>query len=311
MNKQSRYVIVLIGFALLSLCFVSPLSPFAPRSLQHAWQLGHIALFCVWTWLFFPPLLGVCKGPKFAIALGFIFSLLIGLAIEWLQTRIGRDFSLNDLLFDQLGYLTGLCLLMFHRQLQPGMHWQRVLVFFTATAIASYTLPLVLVLTDEAMMYRSFPLLSNFDSRLQTGRWGSKAKRVNLLTSAGEHDALRVSLKTSRYSGTSLKYMIRNWQGSKNLEIKLYNPTPSPLNLNFRIHDKYHYGIGRGDYHDRFNKTHAIHPGWNTLVFSLTEVQNAPQSRQMDMQNIQELGLFSKNLTQARSIYIKSVRLSL
>ena len=114
MIRISRRFTAVAALVLLGLAFGPALPEYAPRSLYQVWQLGHVLLFALWALLVHPPFARRTATPVVAAGLVLASTLVFGLAIELVQEKLGRDFSLRDLGFDLigslfvLGFLTGL-----------------------------------------------------------------------------------------------------------------------------------------------------------------------------------------------------------
>ncbi len=310
MKLTYRCILFVIGVILLLLTFSSPLSPSTARSLQNSWQLGHIFLFAVWTYLLFPVVARRFPRPQALIIIIIVGTLLAGLLIEYLQTFIEREFSLRDLVYDLTGSLLTLCCFVINKTL-PLHKWSRHLLYTVTALLGLYAVvPLASSLLDEIMMYRSFPLLADFNSRLEVKRWRGNVEIVELFSAKGTDKVLRVPLSTNYYSGISLSYFPRDWSRYRQLQFKLFNPAQSPVTMTIRIHDNKHYSLGKGDYDDRFNRRLEIGPGWNSFSVTLADIAEAPLHRTLDLSNVQSVGLFSTRLPKPRILYIDEFRLS-
>lgn len=310
MKRGCRWLLLLIGIILLGLAFSSPLSPYAARSLKHGWQLGHILLFSIWTYLLFPFLSQRFPRPLSRIVIIVVATLFFGLTIEWLQTFVGRQFSLRDTVFDLNGSLLTLCALIASGVLILPK-WPKRFLYSLTMLLSIYAIaPLPISLLDEINMFRNFPRLADFNNELEAGRWKGDVEIVELLSTQGKEKVLRIQLNTNHFSGVSLVHFPRDWRGYRHLQFELFNPERTPLTLTIRLHDALHYSLGKGDFHDRFNHILSINPGWNSVAVDLTDVASAPANRAMDMAKIQGLGLFSVDLPNTRFIYIDKLRLT-
>ena len=63
------------------------------------------------------------------------------------------------------------------------------------------------------------------------------------------------------------------------------------------------------NYSDRYNKTFVLQPGWNTISMLLSEVQNSPKTRSMNLENIENIGIFIIQLDKPKVIFIDNVLL--
>ena len=85
----------------------------------------------------------------------------------------------------------------------------------------------------------------------------------------------------------------------------LYNDRPTELRITIRIHDWWH----DDEYVDRFNRTLVLRPGDNWVIIDLPDVRTAPAGREMDMERIAALYLFTTKLTDTAVVYIDDIQL--
>jgi hypothetical protein len=161
------------------------------------------------------------------------------------------------------------------------------------------SLPLVSSLLDESQARRDFPVLANFSSELQLGRFGS-GDNIKI-TDQG----LEISLTTDRYSGFSLNDFPRDWSGYKGVKLSLINHEPNNILFTCRIHDWGHHQ----DYEDRFNKLYTVLPGEFIIEINLEDVRNAPKGRNMDLTIIGGLICFTSDLVEPQTITLKEISL--
>ncbi len=71
---------------------------------------------------------------------------------------------------------------------------------------------------------RNFPILADFESAGELGRWSGSARffRSNQQAIRGSY-ALRVDMGTEQYSGVSLNYFEGDWRGFNTLSIDVFN----------------------------------------------------------------------------------------
>ena len=53
-----------------------------------------------------------------------------------------------------------------------------------------------------------------------------------------------------------------------------------------RVHDRQHT-LGLELYNDRFNRSYPLNPGWNRISINIEDISTAPQTRPMDLSQIQ------------------------
>ncbi len=303
-------LILLCGaLACLVLLFAGGPGEYSPRSLRMAWNLGHVLCFLLWTRLLLTlwkraAAWGWARQSGFTLA----FCLLIGGLTELLQGGVGRSPDLADVARDLLGGLTALAFFVPGRCRIP-LPIRRVLQGGVLLVLLACTWPLAKSVTDELLALKQFPVLADFETPFESGRMGGNSRyRVDLGTTAHGRGALRVELNTNRYSGVYLKHFPGDWRGFGQLGLEVYNPSTEPLELHFRIHDRPHRDH-KNRYSDRFNTRFILQPGWNPIRVSLAEVAAAPRDRDLDLAQVQGVGLFAAKLEQPVVIYLDYLRL--
>jgi VanZ family protein len=103
------FLLILISGILFILLFVGGPHYHSPRSFQHAWDLGHIICFFVWTLTY----LSLTKNSRqTAFFKQCIYVIVVALAaailIEWIQKFFNRSADARDVMKDLLGCLLAL-----------------------------------------------------------------------------------------------------------------------------------------------------------------------------------------------------------
>lgn len=276
------------------------------RSIEEAWNVGHVVFFAVFT-LAVDRHFHLCRRLS-GLRIGFFLLIIVGLAasIEFLQTLMpGRVSSRQDIL---LGVAGGVIVLLwqFSGQLRAG--GKTALRGCGVCIIIICLLPLLLNGYDEYRAWRDFPVLADFESALELSRWGDKDNilRVQAPVKNGRF-ALKVSLTTDKYSGIGLRYFPENWHGARALTFKVFNPGEM-VALHYRVHDWKHRGKDQ-DYANRFNGQANLSSGWNTITVPMEEIVNGPKERRMDLAHIRGLGFFVIELPSERALYYDDIRL--
>ncbi len=297
-KKIIYYSCAIIGSILLF--YGGPEEP-ALRSHTQIWNLGHIILFAslsVITWHHGKKFLPRNFLPLVTILL--LLTLLAGGATEVIQTFFQRIPDLADIWRDCLGTLIAAAFLLPARKsLHPSRSriFQGLTVFLTLITL----MPLGKALVDESIARQQFPLLADFETPFELGRWERGEKDCQLALHG--HSSLRVLLTTEQYSGDSLLYFPSDWSQFSSLHFSIHNGGKDPLTMVCRIHDRRHPESGN-NYHDRFNRRLTCQPGWNDFTIPLMEIKNAPKGRQMDMAAIINLRLFTVQLRQPVTIHL-------
>jgi len=303
-------VLLLVATAALTgLLFSSGPGAGVPRSVGHLWNLGHVALFGLGTLLVLRARNGARPVAPWRHAARILAAAaVLGIASELLQAPFHRSPELADLARDLLGTCLALAF-------GPPRHWAfgrpalRAVRAAVLLALTGALAPLVTAGIDEFAAGRQFPVLGDFESRLELGRWaGSAGRSLSSEVSQSGQQSLRVGLGTEHYSGIALRYFPGDWGGYRFLRFAIYNPDPTPLALTCRVHDAHHRERGQ-TYADRFHRRIELRPGWNNVVIPLADVLDAPRGREMDLARIEGLGLFSVALPEPRVFYLDALRL--
>lgn len=301
---------ILLALLMGVLLFTGGPGAYAPRSIKHAWDLGHVAAFMLWTglpaWLS-PRWRAQPLTVQAATILGL--TLVCGAGIEWLQGGVGRSSSYQDMARNFLGAALALRWLPPYRSRWPRRMRRAGGCALAAAGLAAL-MPLSLALLDEALARRQFPVLAAFDSPLETGRWTGSAKRSRVrLGPEGGGWVLRLELDQDPYAGAFLEHAPGNWKGYALLQLDFLNPDADPLDVTLRIHDQRHGTSPVQLAHDRFNRRFRLHPGWNRVRVSLAEVAAAPRDRSLDLGRVAALGFFATALLHPRMLYLAEIRL--
>jgi hypothetical protein len=275
--------------------------------LKELWNLGHFFFFALLVLVLDSHLCSTGQSVFFRIFAAFLTSVVVGLSIELIQLNIdGRSFSWSDVVMDLSG--GAIALLWKTGRKLPG--FRSILTGFVLILIVLINLfPLATALTDEYRSYKDFPLLAGFESEAELNRWADGRVGLSLVSSPrlqGRYSA-KIILTTDEYSGVSLQYFPDDWSGRKGLAFNVFNPG-QPIFLHYRVHDYLHQRNAQ-HYDDRFNGKTLLENGWNEIVIPLTDIIEAPQSRDMDVTKIKGFGIFVMKQTQRHVLFLDNVRL--
>jgi len=277
----------------------------SPRSFKAIWNLGHIIYFALLPLLLSP--LSIFQKYKPAVQAGLLLLGTIGLGVlvEVLQYGFSRSPDISDIYRDILGFFiavvffdpTGLCIK------RTRLNFMRVIVMLS---VFVQCIPAAQALRDESQARSAFPTLSDFQTAMQLDRWVGTAERTLVaLPEDQANQAMRVVFSTAQYSGVNLKYFPGRWSAYKRLEFKVLNPGAESLNITCRIHDRNH----NQEYDDRFNMTFKLYPGWNLVTIELDQVRQAPAQRQLDLDQVESVGIFTVRSDEPRDIIFDDLRL--
>lgn len=298
MKRVSRFIVWVVLLITLPFFFLGGPDWLSSPLYRALWDLGHFAFFALLlvTIQMYRPL----THWRQWITVGTLV-LVIGGVIEMIQAQIGRDGTWADVAHNLIGAALGL----FWGQKPSRLVWVgRCLASLALLPSVVFTINIALVQYESA---RQLPLLAGFETRRELLRWRGDVMRTAEHASEGQH-SLKITFGTAKYSGVSLRYFLGDWSSYQRLSFDIYNPDTQAFTLALRIHDTAH---DRADmaYEDRFNVRLPIHAGWNHHTISLADVKQAPLQREMDLQQLRALGLFTVQLPSPRVIYLDNLRL--
>jgi len=282
------------------------------------WQLGHFVLFALT--IFLLAQINAVKSQHWLVqilAVG-VFCLTVGLVTEVLQRYFGRSFSLRDVFNDILGGYAGFFsakILYLHQTLSSGIRKHRIgkqLGYSAAIVVLALFSGrfFIKAAINEINTRMDFPTLSNFETLFETNRWqGNYAySSISPEFARGGGNGMRIKFLPARYPSIALVDFIGDWRGYRDLKLSMYNTEKEPIEVVLSIHDHQHHHTGY-QFKDRFNKTIVLTPGWNDLSYSLEEIKNSPEDRQMDMNEMYSFSLYMVEIKQSKMIYLDNVYL--
>jgi hypothetical protein len=308
----TKYDKFLILASLLCTAFLFWDLPYVPlpRLFNLTWDLGHLFLFSVITYLVLKfsttvSSLGLSKQIMIITFSVFFLSVIIEIAQKGLDNRSPDAL---DIMRNIAGSLFAIAYFSPSKKKikRKLLNFFRSLVLFI---IIILLLPLAISVADEVYAYTQFPVLGDFETPLEIIRWSGEAEynRTQNRSAHGKY-GLKIVLHPVKYSGVSLEYLHGDWRKYKYLLFYVFSPQDDVLQIVCRIHDKEHER-NKSCFEDRFNRNLTLYKGWNLIKISLEDVLHAPVDRKMDMSHISGLGLFSLQLQQNRTVYLDYVRL--
>jgi len=277
------------------------------------WNSGHFVLFALSVWLLLTHTKLKNDGWKKLLIISLLFSFIIGMSIELIQSTIGRDMDRADLITDILGGFFGFLLAatawreIKESKIRPYIYITMGLVFL----IAFY--PVTHILLDNYRMQSRFPVLADFESSAELQRW-EHANVIRFETSTdhvsnGDY-SLYVKFGLSQYPQISLLHFPSDWSGYDYLNLDIYNTQKIPTRIVLKVYDRLHRLRG-SVLNDRYNQVFTLKPGWNKLQVSLQRIKNAPATRLMNIDDIALVSLFIIEPEKSVSIYVDNLSLSM
>ena len=306
--SPARALLPLVGLTMAVLLFAGGPGPGGSRSVGHAWNLGHVAAFFLWTamWLRTGVASRMPARRRWLVALAACA--LLAALTEAAQWMIGRDVSYGDGLRDVMGGLLALSWTD-PAAARPRPAWRLAVRAASLVLLAAVLAPFASAAADEWLGRRSFPVLADFETPFEADRWeGSAAHAIDRSQASRGNTSLRVDLVPAEYSGVALVHAPRDWRAYRYLRLEVFNPGEDELEVFGRIHDGEHDRRGPS-YRDRYNTAMRLTPGWTALAIDLDEAKRAPAARSMDMSDIRGFMLFVSRLPAPRTIFLDNVRL--
>jgi len=292
--------------ACLLLAVYFPEVTYHSRTLARLHDFAHLPLFCMVALI----MVAIWPGNLFAqnrlrplpaLRL-WLAALLAGILVELLQARQGRIPEMMDIVTDGAGAAIALLLATGHR----GGHWRWMLPPVLIVVLVFAT-PVLLSAWDEELARRQFPLLADFETRLQTDRFGpshSRLRRIIDPESPTNH-LLEVRFLPGMFPRFKLRDLPRDWSQFSAFTFTCINPESEPFFLIFRVDDIHHDNRPADRYTLRVN----LAPGRHVIEVPLAAVASAPDTRPMDMTAIAGVILYGYKLEKPRVLLFDDFRL--
>ncbi|WP_101758188.1 VanZ family protein [Oceanicoccus sp. KOV_DT_Chl] len=306
---MSRRLLIILVLLLLPWFFIGGPDYYASRLFREVWNLGHIVFFALAGYLLLSLSMGPLRTRVFkGLWLVVVFSLVVGWLIEVAQYGSAREPDSVDVLRDLLGGLIAY-LVFFSSQWQQRLALFNSLLLIALVAVVLQLTIIGLLAGDELRMQRAFPVLADFETVTELTRWSGDAQfsQSSEYVEHGEY-SLKVVVAKQPFSGVALRYLESDWRNYQQLLVAVYNPDPEAFPVVLRIDDVAHRQ-GEQLFSDRFNRRFEVLHGWNQWVIALTDIASAPNTRQLDLENIGELHFFMVNPEPDKTFYLDHVRL--
>lgn len=306
-SYSRKQILAVLLVVLILLLFVGGPGHYSSRIYRNVWDLGHIVLFIVLTISLFKLPFIEQKRPLIQIVIVFIGVIFFAVLSELMQIGTSRSPELADVRRDIIGACIGSLIVYKKKKLTEKFF--PVLVITVLLLIIYELNALTRTLVDEYDIVNKAPVLSNLEGIFEDERWkGNSQYKLSTDNVIEGKKSLEVTFNTDKYSGITLKYMHRDWSAKKSLHVSIFYAEDDDLLLNVRINDFLH--IENNRFNDRYNKTITLAKGWNDFIFLIKDIQNAPKGRKANLENMQSFGLFVKNLSEPKIIYIDNVYLN-
>ncbi len=287
---------------------------FAPLPTNNLWwreaiNSGHTLLFIFLSFIIHSQIsVRMRLSNSFVIYLFvLIIGMLLGVAIEVLQSIGQRETSLNDIVRNFFGLMTGLCLIaLFKLKKSPYQKFAGVVIVIATTGFLWSGLnPLLRLSWHYIERQNAFPVIVDFDANWSSSFVRYNNARVVKRLASGQQNHHLVQLNSGEYPGISIIEPEPDWSGYRDLHLKIVSMSEYAHYMILRVHDDKH----DQDHLDRFNKKLLIKPGLNAFSISLNQIRYGAADRELDLKNIAGLILFSSKLKDPLQIAVVNISL--
>ena len=263
-------------------------------------NVGHFLIFIALT--FFN--LALFRSASLRVPLKHLAVVLtlfsLGGFVELVQSAMpGRTASWSDLLLDTAGIFVGYLLFLLaycFRSLSITTRFSLVFCILVTGFLASKP---VLELGGYHLLKTGPPAIIAFSDPFVaatisvTGGAITELNHNQHFPDSDSKRVLRIDFAQDGYNGVVFHDTNKQWMEARYLNFMLHNTSAQNREMAIRIHDRHH----NNEYHDRYNMTFLVKPGANAYRFSIADIKLMSSKgqiiRQLDMQNIHEIQLFS------------------
>lgn len=284
-------------------------APGRGRGVHSLLDLAHAPAFAGLTWI-------VLRGgrawlprtPWRAGLTAWTLVVLFGGAMELVQGLTGRQPSWRDAGANALGAAAGLLGTAAAARGGPARPWRRAALIGGALALLAVpSAPPLLTLDDVARQGREMPRLASFERAAELARWDFRGCRAGR---SGDHATdgawgLRLDLEPGPFPSAVLDRPPRDWSGRDSLTFDAYLGPGPPLDLVVKVEDERHAPGAE----DRFYRVVHLLPGARRVQIALSDVEQGPATRRLDLRRVARLELFAVDLPATRTVYLDDLRL--
>lgn len=306
---------ILAAAALVALVLFGKLPPWPKYwvvlgNAAHAPVFGLLAVICLLV------LAALTRSRStWLVPLALLITLGGGIAVEWLQTFVGRDSSWDDVVTDALGAACVLAFVMWQQGFgmpSPGRLTRILAPLVVIVCAAAILYPLAEAAAAYARRASQFPVIAQFDSPLDlyfvsdVGAVATRGHLPDMWRTATDSESLRVLVANEPYPGVAFTEPASDWSAWSTLKLDITNPDARPLDLNVRVHDIAH----KQHYDDRFNRRFVVEGSTRTTIsIPLQDIQQGPKSRPLDLEGIAGVIVFTDgpSATFGRQFYLTRI----
>ena len=279
-------------------------------------DVSHLPIFAAFTLFAFPFFAARDLPHETKCKYAFGLAAIVSIGVELLQPSFGRSKSILDQVYGLTGALYGLFLLLMwprRQQKQALLMVAALTVVFLAVAVGPAWRKYQIIQKRAA----NLPALGTFEDVDELQLWrpnyysftghGHYSLVTNMVTEGAfalEVDASLVA-SSQEWPGVSYDAGDLDWSGYEAFAFDLYNPTEDFI-LRMRIDDN-----GDCSKHDlRYNLERYVESGWNKISIPLTEIENGPRDRKLNLRAIRRVVIFISAHDAPRKFFLDNIRLT-
>ncbi len=272
---------------------------------------AHLPAFAIFTLSLFSNIPKHFGNRRYLIAL--TISVVLAVAIEWIQARIGREASWEDVMLDLVGIMLALSGIYLWQKNQIRLRWGYAV--FTLAIIVFLSYPIAIKGYSIYWQQQQFPLFGDFENDTDLYLWKTQGgtsdnpTRVELQTNNATHgnQALRITTGQGGWGGIYFLTYDADWSNYKYFTLNLFNPGDQDFNFFIRIDDSDERAPIY--YEHRFNYSQKINPEMNEIRIPVDTIATSLKSRNLNIKSIRRFILYLEKNAPSRTFYIDNVRL--
>ena len=254
------------------------------------------------------------NGNKiYAYVITIIVLTVVGSGIELVQSILGRDAELLDIVRDVAGILVSLSgYAIFDPHLNSPTSRQKTKIVLACVSLIIAVIALMPAATlsfEYYSRYQCFPVVVDFSSNC--GSYFVSTHHADITIEKNpqgwraQHTGpvAKVTLHRAQYPGIEIVEPPPDWSQYRQLNIELYSEQVQPFFMSLRINDEKH----NNELQDRFNGKIRVNPGDNKIQISLDQIKMAPKGREMNMHAIKGMIIFMASPQKDYQYYLGAV----
>ncbi len=280
-----------------------PLS--ASMNAGHFFAFGLLSLFLHWVF--------TCRlSTQQAYWVAALSAILLACLVEIIQPWFHRTQSLQDVSTSALGIISFLSAHYLWKRTGPlaWLKWPHTLLVLMLAFYIIY--PVVMAWYSVFWRWQHETELGNFEEIVELQLWqpyswrGTEAKvefADNKYRVYRGKNALKVETGQAVSSGVNYDAGDRDWRPYNTLSFHIFNPEQA-FNLILRIYDE-----AKLAKHNNYRKQFKILPGWQNIQIKLSDIEQGPRQRLLNMSAIRTLSFSINSASPTRIFYLDHVHL--